>query len=67
MTANASLCLSKSKNTASNSKGEEEEEKVKKCQGASQKTPTQEAGALSSCFFLILSLALHLSLQHLYF
>lgn len=62
------LCLSKSKNTASNSKGEEEEEKVKKCEGTSQKTPTtQEAGALSSCFFLILSLALHLCFQHLYF
>lgn len=39
------LCSSKYKNTASNSKGEEEEEKVKKYEGASQKTPTtQEAG-----------------------
>lgn len=63
------LCSTKSKNTALNSKGEEEEEKIKKCEGASKKTPTtREAGALSSCFFiLILSLALHLCLQHLYF
>lgn len=64
----ANVCSSKYKNTASNSKGEEEEEKVKKCEGASQKKPNNTGGrSLSSCFCLILSLALHFCLQHLYF
>lgn len=61
------LCSTKSKNTALNSKGEEE--KVKKCEGASKKNLNNTGGRCSVFLFfiLILSLALHLCLQHLYF
>lgn len=62
------LHSSKSKNTALNSRGEEEEEKIKNVKEQAKKPEQCRRQVLCLLvFFLILSLALHLCLQHLYF